>query len=88
MSQTAEPPSTPVQSNVQDAFLNHVRRDRLPVRIRMMDGTGLEGRVKQFDRFAVIIEDASGEQMVFKHAIAGISASASAVGGVPPDRAR
>jgi RNA chaperone Hfq len=38
----------------------------------MMDGTDLEGRVKHFDRFALILELDQGEQMVFKHAIAFI----------------
>jgi host factor-I protein len=86
--QTTEPPSTPGQSNVQDAFLGRLRRDRLPVTIRMMDGTGIEGRIMQFDRFAIIVAGAGGEQLVFKHAIAGISASTGAGGGVPSDRTR
>jgi host factor-I protein len=61
-----------VQPNIQDAFLNFVRRERLAVSIRMMDGTDFEGRVKNFDRFAVIIEQDGADHMIFKHAIAAI----------------
>ena len=64
-SRTAEP-------NIQDAFLNHVRRDKLTVTVRMMDGTELEGRIKNFDRFAVVLDHAGADHMIFKHAIAMI----------------
>lgn len=72
MSQTSEP--GPAQASIQDAFLNHARRERLSVRIQMMDGTDFEGRIKQFDRFAVIVEQNGADQMIFKHAIAAIRA--------------
>ena len=65
-SRTAEP-------NIQDAFLNHVRRDKLTVTVRMMDGTELEGRIKNFDRFAVVLDHAGADHMIFKHAIAAIT---------------
>ena len=51
-------------------FLNHARREKLPVQIRLMDGTDFEGRVKNFDRFAVIVEHSGADHMIFKHAIA------------------
>jgi RNA chaperone Hfq len=38
----------------------------------MMDGTELEGRIKNFDRFAVILDHDGADQMLFKHAIAAI----------------
>ena len=69
------PPETKVstgQPNIQDVFLNYARRERLPVHIRLMDGSDFEGRVKNFDRFAVIVEHAGADHMVFKHAIATI----------------
>ncbi len=72
MSQPADPRSVSSQPNIQDAFLNLARRDRLALQIRLMDGTGFEGRVKNFDRFAVIIEHSGADHMVFKHAIASI----------------
>jgi host factor-I protein len=58
--------------NIQDVFLNYVRREKLTVTIRMMDGSEVDGRIKNFDRFAVIIEQNGVDQMLFKHAIAAI----------------
>jgi host factor-I protein len=60
------------QPNIQDVFLNYARRERLPVHIRLMDGTDFEGRIKNFDRFAVIVEQDGADHMIFKHAIATI----------------
>ena len=72
MGQTRESRSAPAQPNIQDVFLNHARREKLPVQIRLMDGTDFEGRVKNFDRFAVIVEQSGSDHMIFKHAIAAI----------------
>ena len=47
-------PSAP--PNIQDVFLNSARRERLVVQIRLMDGQVLEGRIKNFDRFALVID--------------------------------
>jgi host factor-I protein len=58
--------------NIQDVFLNYVRREKLTVTIRMMDGSELDGRIKNFDRFAVVVEQNGADQMLFKHAIAAI----------------
>jgi host factor-I protein len=66
----SKPASAP--PNIQDVFLNYARREKLPVQIRLMDGTDLEGRVKNFDRFAVIVEHSGADHMIFKHAIAAI----------------
>ena len=62
------------EPNIQDAFLNLVRRDQLTVSLRLMDGTELEARVKDFDRFAVIVDQDGADSLVFKHAIASIRA--------------
>jgi host factor-I protein len=64
--------SKSVQPNIQDVFLNYVRREKLTITVRMMDGTELEGRIKNFDRFAVVIDHAGADHMIFKHAIAAI----------------
>ncbi|MPZ16480.1 MAG: RNA chaperone Hfq [Luteitalea sp.] len=58
--------------NIQDVFLNHARRERLVVAIRLMDGQALEGRIKNFDRFAIIVELEGADHMIFKHAISTI----------------
>ena len=73
MSQTTrEPRPASSQPNIQDVFLNFARREKLPVQIRLMDGTEFEGRVKNFDRFALIVEHSGADHMLFKHAIASI----------------
>ena len=58
--------------NIQDVFLNSVRGEKLTVTIRMMDGHELEGRIKNFDRFALVLDRDGTDEMIFKHAIAGI----------------
>jgi len=60
----------PVQPNIQDVFLNYLRREKLAVTIRMMDGSEIEGRIKNFDRFALVLDQAGTDHLVFKHAIA------------------
>ena len=72
MPQTRESRPTSAQPNIQDVFLNFARREKLGVHIRLMDGSDIEGRVKNFDRFAVIVEYMGADHMIFKHAIAGI----------------
>ncbi len=62
-------PSSP---NIQDVFLNYARRERLAVNIRMVDGSELQGRIKNFDKFALIVEHNGADHMIFKHAIATI----------------
>lgn len=64
--------SKAAQPNIQDVFLNYVRREKLTVTVRMMDGSELEGRIKNFDRFALILDHGGTDQMIFKHAIAAI----------------
>jgi host factor-I protein len=64
--------SKSAQPNIQDVFLNYVRREKLIVSIRMMDGSDLEGRIKNFDRFALILDHGGTDHMIFKHAIAAI----------------
>lgn len=75
MSQPRDSRPATAQPNIQDVFLNFARREKLAVHVRLMDGSDFEGRVKNFDRFAVIIEHAGSDHMVFKHAIASIRSS-------------
>ena len=63
--------------NIQDAFLNVARREKLVVAIRLLDGETLEGRIKNFDRFALVIDHAGTDHLVFKHAIATIKSPRS-----------
>ena len=59
--------------NVQDSFLNYARRERVNVTIYLVNGTKLTGRIKNFDRFAIILESGGVDQMLFKHAVSTIS---------------
>jgi host factor-I protein len=58
--------------NIQDVFLNYARRERLAVVVHLLDGRELEASIKNFDRFAVIVEHNGVDHLVFKHAIATI----------------
>ena len=60
------------EPNIQDVFLNNARRDRLTVTICLMDGRHFEARIKNFDKFAVIVDVAGVDQLIFKHAISTI----------------
>ena len=59
--------------NIQDVFLNYARRERLAVTIHLLDGRSFEVRIKNFDRFAVIVEVNGADQLIFKHAISTIA---------------
>ena len=73
MAQVSETrPTSSAQPNIQDVFLNYARRDRLAVVLHLIDGRQFEARIKNFDRFAVIIEVDGGDHLIFKHAIATI----------------
>ena len=72
MPQTPDSRAASSQPNIQDVFLNYARRERLTVTIQLMTGETLEGRIKNFDRFAVIVELSGADHMLFKHAIASI----------------
>jgi host factor-I protein len=72
MAQVTEQRSSSAQPNIQDVFLNYARRERLVVAIQLMSGESVEGRIKNFDRFAVIVEVSGADHMLFKHAIASI----------------
>ena len=72
MAQVTEQRSSSAQPNIQDVFLNYARRDRLSVGIHLLDGRHFDARIKNFDRFAVIVEHSGADHMIFKHAIAAI----------------
>lgn len=59
--------------NLQDAFLNQVRKDSIPVTVFLINGYQLKGSVKGFDNFTVILADSEArQQLVYKHAISTI----------------
>lgn len=70
---------TPPQ-NIQDAFLNLARREKHTVTIYLVNGAKLLGRIKSFDKFSLILESGTQEQLIFKHAISTISQARRATG--------
>ncbi|NLI94007.1 MAG: RNA chaperone Hfq [Peptococcaceae bacterium] len=58
--------------NLQDLFLNQIRKENIPVTIYLVNGFQLKGLVKGFDNFTVILEFEGKQQMVYKHAISTI----------------
>jgi host factor-I protein len=66
--------------NIQDAFLNTVRREKTSVVVYLLNGAKLTGRIRSFDKFSVLLESGSQEQLIFKHAISTISQSRRGTG--------
>jgi len=62
------------QMNIQDQFLNRVRRDRIRVNMELVNGRQLEGIIVSFDNFSLLLRGAF-DQLLYKHAIASISLS-------------
>lgn len=64
------------RTNLQDQFLNALRRERMLVSVFLVNGIKLTGRIDSFDQFVIHLKghDQAG-QMVFKHAISTISPS-------------
>jgi host factor-I protein len=58
--------------NLQDVFLNHARREKVPVTVYLMNGVKLIGTVRGFDSFIVVIESCGVQNAVYKHAISTI----------------
>ena len=55
--------------NLQDSFLNQVRKENISVTIHLMNGFQIKGNVRGFDNFTVVLDVAGKQQMVYKHAI-------------------
>ena len=58
--------------NIQDGFLNSARKEKLAVTIYLLSGIKLTGRIRSFDKFSVVLESNSQEQLIFKHAISTV----------------
>jgi len=64
--------------NIQDGYLFQGLKDGRPMHLELVTGRTLVGRIRRFDRFAVILEVADREVLVYKHAIATLSAEGDA----------
>jgi host factor-I protein len=60
------------QINIQDQFLNRIRRDRNQVTVELINGTKIEGVIHSFDNFCIVLRGET-DQLVYKHAISTIS---------------
>jgi len=70
--------------NIQDGFLNSARKERLQVTIYLLSGVKLTGRIRSFDKFSVVLESNSQEQLIFKHAISTVVLPRTAGRAAPP----
>lgn len=59
--------------NLQDVFLNQVRKEHIAVTVYLTNGFQLKGMVKGFDNFTVVLDTDGKQQLVYKHAISTIS---------------
>jgi host factor-I protein len=74
------------QINLQDAFLNQLRKENIPVTLYLTSGVQLRGQVRGFDAFTVILEgQGKPPQLVYKHSIVSVAPmrAPSAIMGLP-----
>ncbi len=61
--------------NLQDSFLNQVRKDGSKVKVTMLDGSSLTGHVRGFDNFTLILNSEGKQYLLYKHAVSQVVAS-------------
>ncbi|WP_438350972.1 RNA chaperone Hfq [Paenibacillus sp. FA6] len=59
--------------NIQDTFLNQLRKESISVTIFLVNGFQIRGTIKAFDNFTVVVDSEGRQQMLFKHAISTIT---------------
>jgi host factor-I protein len=64
--------STEKPQNLQDVFLNHVRKQKTPVTVFLVNGVKLQGIITWFDNFCVLLRRDGHSQLVYKHAISTV----------------
>ncbi|MBR2569230.1 MAG: RNA chaperone Hfq [Paenibacillus sp.] len=55
--------------NIQDTFLNQLRKESIPVTVYLTNGFQIRGIIRAFDNYTIVIDSDGRQQMVFKHAI-------------------
>ena len=58
--------------NLQEIFLNQVRKSKAPVTIFLVNGFQIKGQVTGFDNFTVVLDSEGKQQLIYKHAISTI----------------
>ncbi|KUO97024.1 RNA chaperone Hfq [Ferroacidibacillus organovorans] len=61
--------------NIQDAFLNQIRKENVPVIVYLVNGFQIRGIVKAFDNFTIVIESDGKQQLIYKHAVSTFTPS-------------
>jgi len=61
--------------NVQDVFLNHIRKNKTPVTVFLVNGVKLQGIITWFDNFSVLLRRDAHSQLVYKHAVSTLQPS-------------
>ena len=67
--------ATEKAQNVQDVFLNHVRKAKTPVTVFLVNGVKLQGVITWFDNFSLLLRREGHSQLVYKHAVSTVMPS-------------
>ncbi|HIV87164.1 MAG TPA: RNA chaperone Hfq [Candidatus Pygmaiobacter gallistercoris] len=59
--------------NLQDTFLNALRKERVPVTVYLLSGYQMRGTVHGFDNFVIVLDCEGKQSMVYKHAVSTIT---------------
>ncbi|NLG85684.1 MAG: RNA chaperone Hfq [Firmicutes bacterium] len=61
------------QANLQDTFLNQVRKENVPCTVYLVNGFQIRGLIRGFDNFTVVLESEGKQMLVYKHAISTVT---------------
>ena len=67
------------QANLQDAFLNQLRKESVLTTVYLINGFQIKGYVRAFDSFTVMLESEGKQMLIYKHAISTITPSRTVV---------
>ncbi len=56
--------------NLQDQFLNHLRRERTPVTVHLLNGSKITGIIRGFDNFSILLKGGENQHLIYKHSVA------------------
>jgi len=60
-------------TNLQDMFLNKLRRDDVPVTIHLTNGFQIKGKIQSFDNFVIVVSTEGKQMMIYKHAMSSVT---------------
>ncbi|ANF97235.1 MULTISPECIES: RNA chaperone Hfq [Paenibacillus] len=61
--------------NIQDTFLNQLRKENIPVTVYLVNGFQIRGTIKAFDNFTIMVDSEGRQQMIYKHAVSTFTPS-------------